>query len=269
VAWAVQEVDRSGARLVTIHICPPDSPLARVSGEPVPAVVEPYDAPLARAVSAARSRLGSDRVALRILNGDVAAGLIDASAGMEMLVIGAGASSRIARRVTRHSHGPVVVVPDLTRGTGGMFAGHVVVGVDGSAAGRTACEFAFGYADKHGVPLAAAYVSEQDDDDYFYDETTLSTHFTVEPAALELLATEVEPWSLKYPRIRLRRAVLHGAVADGLVRAAPGALLLVAGDKRRGPLSRTRTGDVPLALIRRVACPTAIVPVDPWVGETR
>jgi nucleotide-binding universal stress UspA family protein len=269
LAWAAHEVDRSGAGLVVVHVCPPDSPLARFAGEPTPALVELCDPPLARAVGAARNRLGGDRVVLRIVNGEMAAGLIDASTGMDMLVIGAGTSGRIARRVARHSHGPIVVVRDVTRVADGPFAGHVVVGVDGSAAGRAACEFAFGYADEHGVPLAAAYVSDQDDDDYFYDETTLSTHFTVEPAALELLASEVEPWSLKYPRVRVRQAVLHGAVSDGLVGAAAGAHLLVVGDKRRGPVSRTRSGDVPFALIRRAGCPTAIVPVNSCVGETR
>jgi nucleotide-binding universal stress UspA family protein len=203
------------------------------------------------------------------VNGVVVTRLIEASAEMDMLVIGPGSSGRIARRVTRRSRGPVVVVRDVTRAPGGPFAGHVVVGVDGSAAARAACEFAFEYADEHGVPLAAAHVSELDDDDYFYDESTLSTHFTVEPAALELLATEVEPWSLKFPRVGLRRAVLHGAVTDGLVEAAAGALLLVVGDKRRGAVSRTSTGDVPRALIHRAGCPTAIVPVSQWVGETR
>jgi nucleotide-binding universal stress UspA family protein len=85
---------------------------------------------------------------------------------------------------------------------------------------------------------------------------------------LELLAAGVQPWSLRYPRVRLRRAVLHGTVADGLVRAAAGAFLLVVGDKRRGPVARARAGDVPLAVIRRAHCPTTLVPVFRWTGES-
>jgi nucleotide-binding universal stress UspA family protein len=193
---------------------------------------------------------------------DVAAALIEASAGADMLVIGAGASGRILPRVARGSFGPVVAVRRGPADAGGPFAGHVVVGVDGSAAGRAACAFAFRYADEHGFPLAAVHVSGYGEDDYFYDETTLSTHFTVEPAALELLAAEVEPFSLKHPRVHLRRAVLYGTVTEGLVRAAAGAVLLVVGDKRRGSVSRARTGDVPLAVMRRAGCPTAVVPVD-------
>ena len=267
LTWAAEEADSPGGRVVIVHVCPPDSPLARISRDPALALVELCDPPLARAVGTVRGRLGSDRVELRIRAGDPAAALIEASAGVDMLVVGAGASGRIASRVARRSYGPVVIVRGAAPAPGGLFTGHVVVGVDDSGAGRAACEFAFGYADERGQPLAAVHVSGRSDDDYFYDETTLSTHFTVEPAALELLAAAVEPWSMKYPRVRLRRAVLHGAVTDRLVRAAAGALLLVVGDKRRGPMSRSRTGDVPRAVLRRASCSTAVVPMDGRSGD--
>jgi nucleotide-binding universal stress UspA family protein len=268
LAWAVDEVAGSGRHLVVVHVCSPDSPLAGVAGTPNAATVELHEQALARAVSAVRTRLGGNRVELQIRVGHAAAELIDASAGMDMLAIGAGASGRIVRRVLRGSFGPVVVVRGGSPGPDGPFAGHVVVGIDGSAAGQAACEFAFKYADEHGFPLAAVHVSGNGEDDYFYDETTLSTHFTVEPAALELLAAAAGPSSRKHPRVQLRRAVLHGTVTDGLVRAAAGAFLLVVGDKRRGSLSRARTGDVPYAVIRRASCPTAVVPVDRRVEES-
>src|SRR5690349_73019 len=110
LAWAADEVATSGRRLTVVHGCPPESPLARIAGHPDAAMVELCDPPFARAVGAVRSRLGGDRIELRIRAGDVASALIDASAGMDMLVIGAGASSRIVRRVARGSLGPVVVV---------------------------------------------------------------------------------------------------------------------------------------------------------------
>jgi nucleotide-binding universal stress UspA family protein len=267
LAWAAEEADRAGARLVIVHACRPGSPLDRLAGEPTSALVELCDPPLARAAGAVRTRLGGQRVALTIRTGDAATALIDASAGVEVLVIGAGTSGRTTRRVLRHAHCPVVVVHPVSQGRDATFAGHVVVGVDGSAAGRAALEFAFAYANEHRLPVAAAHVSAHGDDDYFYDDTTMSMHFAVEPAALELLAAEVEPWSLKYPHVSIRRAVLCGAVIDGLVRAGAGAHLLVVGDKRRGMVSRARTGDVPLAVAQRAACPTAIVPLDRLEGE--
>ena len=78
--------------------------------------------------------------------------------------------------------------------THGAFAGHVVVGVDGTPASRAALEFAFEEATLHRRPLVAVFVTDRRTDDFWYDETILSTHFAAEPAALELLATEVEPW---------------------------------------------------------------------------
>jgi nucleotide-binding universal stress UspA family protein len=260
LVWAAEEADRAAARLVIVHVCPPESPLARLSGAPWMPSTGLCEPALAGAVGAARARLGGPRVALQIRTGGPAAALVDASVGVDVLVVGAGRTGRTARRVIRGARCPVVVVRREAPAPGAPFAGHVVVGVDGSAAARAACEFAFDYADEHGVPLAAAHVSAHSDDDYFYDESTLSTHFTTEPAVLELLAAEVEPWSLKYPQVIVRRAVLCGTVVDGLVRAAAGARLLVIGDKRRGAVSRARTGDVPFAVVRRADCPTALVP---------
>jgi nucleotide-binding universal stress UspA family protein len=267
LAWAAEEADRERARLAIVHVCPPDSALSRLSGEPAAALVELSDPALARAVGAIRTRLGGHRVALKVRTGDPATALIDASAGVDLLAVGWGTSGRTTRRVLRGAHCPVVVVRPVEPRPGAPFAGHVVVGLDGSAASNAALEFAFTYAGEHRLPVAATHVSAHGDDDYFFDDTTLSTHFAVEPAALELLGAEVEPWSRKYPHVNIRRAVLCGAVVAGLIRAAAGARLLVIGDKRRGMVSRARTGDVPLSVARLAGCPTAVVPLDRREGE--
>jgi len=266
LAWAAEEADRTGVRLVLLHFCVPGSPLARRTGEPTPAEVELIDPPLARALANVRARLGGQRVALRVRAGDPAECLIEASAGAGLLVIGAGEGGRTMRRVLRHAHCPVVVVRPGAQGRGAPLAGHVVAGVDGSTAGHAALEFAFGYAGHHHLPLAAVHVSPATLDDYFYDDVTLSTHFAAEPAALELLATEVEPWTFKYPAVPIRRAVLCGSAADGLIRSGAGARLLVVGDKRRGVIGRARTGDVPLTVATDAPCPTAVVPLDQSEG---
>ena len=266
LAWAAEEADRTGVRLVLLHVCVPGSPLER-HGDLTPAEVELTDPPLARALANTRARLGGQRAALQIRGGDPTACLVDASAGAGLLVIGAGEGGRTMRRVLRHAHCPVIVVRPATPGPGAPLAGHVVAGVDGSTAGHAALEFAFGYAAGHHLPLAAVHVSAESRDDYFYDDTTLSTHFTTEPAALELLAAEVEPWTLKYPAVPIRRAVLCGSAADGLIRAGAGARLLVVGDKRRGFIGRARTGDVPLTVAADAPCPTAVVPLDQSEGQ--
>ncbi|MEU4428357.1 universal stress protein [Actinoplanes sp. NPDC024001] len=268
LAWAAEEAERTGARLVLLHVCVPGSPLDQATGEPTPAEVELIDPPLARAYAQTQTRLGGQRAALRIRSGEPSARLADASTGVRLLVIGAGESGRTVRRVLRHAHCPVVVVrPDALSVGSPLLAGHVVIGVDGTDAGRAAMEFAFTYAAKHHLPLAAVHVSEATRDDYFYDDTTLSTHFTVEPADLELLAAETEPWASKCPAVPVRRVVLHGSVVDALIRAGAGARLLVVGDKRRGVIGRARTGDVPLTVATEAPCPVAVVPLDQREGE--
>jgi nucleotide-binding universal stress UspA family protein len=268
LAWAAEQAERTDARLVLLHVCAPGSPLERADGEPTPAEVELVDPPLARAYAKTRARLGGQRVTLRVPSGDPATLLAEASAGVRLLVIGAGEGGRTVRRVLRHAHCPVVVVrPDTGPAASAPLGGHVVVGVDGTPASRTAMEFAFTFAADHGLPLAAAHVSEVSRDDYFYDDVTLSTHFTIEPADLELLADETEAWRLKCPATPVRRAVLHGSVVEALLRAGIGARLLVVGDKRRGVIGRARTGDVPLAVATGAPCPVAVVPVDQHEGD--
>ncbi|HET6484439.1 MAG TPA: universal stress protein [Actinoplanes sp.] len=263
LAWATEQAERSGARLTIVHVCVPGSPLTGATH----ARLELLDPPLARVYAKAQTCLGGHRVALEIRSGDPAAELVHASAGAHLLVIGAGEGGRTVRRIIRHTHSPVVVVRPTRLPAHAPFAGHVVVGVDGSPAGRAAVEFAFAYAAEHQLPLAAAHASTAEQDDYFYDDVTLSTHFAVEPAALELLAAETEPWSLKYPDVPVRRAVLHGPVDEALIQAAAGARLVVVGDKRRGVIGRARTGDVPLTVATEAACPVAVVPEDHDEGD--
>jgi nucleotide-binding universal stress UspA family protein len=266
LGWATEEAEQTGADLVIVHACPSGTPLDVPLGTPTPARVALIDPPLAQKAAAVCARLGGHRVTLKIRGHDVSLALVDASWTADLLVVGTGSTGLTIRRTLRHAHCPVVVVRPIRQGRGAPFAGHVVVGVDGSDAGRAALEFAFGYAAEHHLPVAAAHVSAHSDDDYFYDDVTLSTHFAIEPAALRLLGSEIEPWVLKYPRVRVRRAVLSGTVADGLLRAGRGAHLLVVGHKRRGVVGRARTGDVPLAVAGQAGCPVAVVPLEALEG---
>jgi len=247
LAWAIEESERTRTRLVLLHVCVPGSPLDRWTGDPTAAEVELIDPNLARALSRARDRLGGRRAVLKIRSGQPAGRLAEASAGVGLLVIGAGEGGRTVRRVVRHAHCPVVVIRPGPVPRGAQFAAHVVVGVDGSAAGQTALEFAFAYAAEHHLPLATVHVASA--------------------AAPEPLVAEVEPWARKYPDVPVHMAVVGGSVADALIRAAEGARLLVVGDKRRGVIGRARTGDVPLTVATDASCPVAVVPADQREAE--
>jgi nucleotide-binding universal stress UspA family protein len=243
LGWAGDEAQQTGARLVLLHACPPASPLARQPGRPSATKVEQVDPPLARAVSTAQTRLGRGRVSFRILEGDPGAALPTAAAHAGLLVIGSGSGGSTVRRVIRHANCPVLVARPVSHELGAAFPGHVVVGVTAGSAGHEAIGFAFGYAEQRRLPLCAVRVQDGD-----------------LVAAIDLLQSQIEPWKLRYPQVQVLGIVVHGGIADGLTWAGAGARLLVVGNRHRGPLGRARTGDVPLTVARRAACPVAVVP---------
>jgi nucleotide-binding universal stress UspA family protein len=234
LAWALDEAAATEGRLAICHVCPADSPLVTGSGAVPVGLLELVDPPLARAVAAARSRLGGDRVTLSVHSGRVDRVLVDASTHADLMVIAAG--GRTTHRVATHAHCPVVVVrpgapprptafPEANHARHAPFAGHVVVGVDGSAPSLAALEFGFAYAAAHRRPLAAV-------------------HITAEPGAPAALAAEVAPWIDEYPLVAVEQAVYAGRPLPGLMRAAAGAALLVVGDRGRGPIGRAVLGSV-------------------------
>lgn len=255
LAWASEQALRTASRLVLLHACPPTSPLARQPGTPPMAQVELVDPPLARAVRAARAALGSKNVSLRILEGDPGSAVVEASAGAGMLVIGTGGGGSTVRRLIRRAHCPVIVARPGNDDHNASFAGQVMVGVDADAAGRAAVEFAFAYADQHRLPVTAVRVVDA-------DRSAAVSHPGDLAAALSMLRAEMEPWKQKYPQLRVRSTVLHGAVGSSLIWAGAGTHLLVIGNRHRGPLGRSHTGDVPLTVARRAHCPVAVVPAD-------
>ncbi|GAA2673075.1 universal stress protein [Actinoplanes palleronii] len=261
LSWSVEEAERTGSRLVLVHVCEPGSPLDRGDTEPAPAEVELVDPGLARALISVRARLGGQRAVLKVYSGDPATRLVDASTGAGLLVIGAGGGDRTVRQIVRHALCPVVIVRPGAAGTTER-TDRVVVGVDRSVAGRMALEFAAGFADQHRLPLTAVHVVEPGREGRSPER--------IGPAdGPEFLAGVLQPWTAKYPGLTITPVVLPGPVADALIQAGHGAPLLVVGDKRRGAVGRIRTGDVPLTVTMDAPCPVAVVPIDqreevPW-----
>jgi nucleotide-binding universal stress UspA family protein len=268
LAWAVADAAVTGARLLVTHVPLPDSPLRKHGHRVRLAELELADPPLARAISAARDRLGGHRVELAIAHGHVGEALVLAADDADLMVLGAPQRAGWFNRgstthyVITHAHTPVVVVRSVTDPTRGPLAGHVVVGVDGSAAARAALEFGFEYAATHRRPLAAVHVSADDREDIWLDETTLETHLVDVSGGLVMLADEVEPWHFKYPAVPVRRALYGGQPVPGLPRAATGAHLLVVGNRGRGVVARTVLGSVSHGCVDQAPCPVAIARTD-------
>ncbi|HTF10238.1 MAG TPA: universal stress protein, partial [Asanoa sp.] len=95
--------------------------------------------------------------------------------------------------------------------------------------------------------------------DYWFDEEMRTTHCAAPPAAVELLAREIESWELKYPDVAVKRAVFGGSPPAGLIRASRGAALLVVGRSRR-TVASARLGSVAGRAIESADAPVATVP---------
>jgi len=259
--WAIGEARLLDAPLTICHV----HAVAGLAGTR-PVSVNFGEETLRRARADAAHSLGAERVVAALRYGEPARALARLSDGARMLVIGTHGSfahgarlyAPLSARIINRAHCPAVAIP-LMAGHVGPFSGHVVVGVDGSAPARKALAFGFGYAAKHGLPLAAVHVTDEPAGDYWTDDELLETHFAEEPHAEVLLATEAGPWEASYPDVHVKRAVYAGNVVPGLLRAASGARLLVVGDRGRGLAASTVLGSVAQHMVGSVTCPVAVV----------
>jgi nucleotide-binding universal stress UspA family protein len=256
--WATSEAALSGAGLTICHVSSSSGLTGHLS-----ASAHAQDEILDHAVATASHHLDRSRISAVAAQGDTARALIQLSRRARGLVVGThgyvGLAARvcppIAARVIAGAGCPVVVQTMLA-GVSGPFAGHVVVGVDGSAPARRALEFGFAHAAARGLPLAAVHVTDESAPDYWTDDTTLETCFVNEA----FVAAAAEPFEARYPDVPVKRAVFSNRVATGLIRAASGAALLVLGDRGRGRAVRTILGSMTDELVGAAICPTAVIP---------
>lgn len=256
LAWALEEATSTESHLEICHVCPADSPLAARTGTVPVGVLELADPPLARAVGAAKARLGGNRVTLSLHDGRVANALLRVGNRVDLLVLGAG--GRTTHQVATEAQCPIVVVRTETNGHRGPFPGHVVVGVDSSRPSRTALELAFAYAAAHRRPLAAVHAIPLDTGDILLDEQIPRPAFGAATSAVAMLAAEVEPWTHEYPTVTVNRAVLADRPLPGLLRAAAGARLVVVGHRGHGPLTHPVLGSVARGVIDHATGPAVV-----------
>ncbi|MEV4536634.1 universal stress protein [Asanoa sp. NPDC049518] len=147
--------------------------------------------------------------------------------------------SQVAARAT----GPVVIVRAIASG---RVDAPVVVGVDGSAGGIPALEFAFEEAAQRALPLLAVHVTDERERPAWLAES--------------LLDTAVAPWAAKYPRVDVRRQVRPASVAEqAMVDVSGHASLVVVGSRGRGGVAGLLLGSVSQALVHQARCPVAVV----------
>ena len=163
-----------------------------------------------------------------------------------------------AVHLAAHGSCPVLVVREQPHADG-----PIVLGVDGSAAGQKAVEFAFAEAALRDAPLVALHTwttwnapmpAPQDP----------SMPYANPPGALaegeeRLLSEALAGHRERYPGVPVEHKVVHGGTRESLIEASRSAQLMVVGARGRGGFAGLLLGSVSQALLHHAHCPVAVV----------
>ncbi|MEV6615469.1 universal stress protein [Streptomyces sp. NPDC051051] len=271
---AVEEAARearargAGLRIVhafvwpAMHVPTGPSPL----GPPEGGIRTMVDRLTAEAVERARATAPDVGVRHAVVTGEPLTVLEAQSREAELVVVGSRGTGGFvgllvgstAVHLAAHGRCPVLVVREPARADG-----PVVVGVDGSAAGRRAVDFAFAEAELRKVPLVALHAwttwnaplpAPQD----------ASEPYANPPGALageeeRLLSEALAGFRERYPGVVVDHKVVHGGVREALIEASRSAQLVVVAARGRGGFTGLLLGSVSQALLHHAHCPVAIV----------
>ncbi|MFC4054054.1 universal stress protein [Actinomadura syzygii] len=195
-----------------------------------------------------------------LARGPAAAELIDVGRSADLIVLGprglggfAGlVLGSVSAQVAAHAACPVVIVRgDLDAGPG-----RVVVGVDGSAASRSALELAFAEADARGHSVHAVTAWESVP---VKDLPPLADEDGMRAAAEARQARLMIPMRERHPGVDVRAEVVSGSPREVLLAAAADARLLVVGSRGLGGFRGLLLGSVSQALVEHASCPVVVV----------
>ena len=252
VSWAARAARERGVALTVCHTWAP--------GQAGPALEPEHEDP---AEASARWTLStavrnSDPEGVRHILAERPAAevLCEQSAGAEMVIVGSRGLSglsglmlgSVSLRVATFAVSPVVVVRGRWRPTAGYMPGHVVVGIDGSAASADALAFAGTEAALRRVPLTAVCALAD-----AAGELGVGQHIGEE---FEHIVTA---WEKDHPEVEVHRHVTGCSARTALLDAAQDAQLLVVGRHGRGGLPHMMIGTVTETLLSHTPCPVAVV----------
>jgi nucleotide-binding universal stress UspA family protein len=235
IRWAAAEAASLQGSLQLIHTVPPGSSAPRAADIVADAVALVREVEPAVAVDA------------RVESGSPSTILVKASEDAELVVIGSrGLDLMLGALVgstgldlAANAHCPVVVVrPNF----GSPPGRRVVIGYDGSPAGRTALDFGLGYAGRHDLAVRVVAAQPVGTDLHRITETELrdAVHARGGHAA-ELVQ-------------------IVGHPAEQLLRLSANASLIVLGARGRGGFAGMLIGSVSQTVLHHADCPVAIIP---------
>lgn len=192
--------------------------------------------------------------------------LVNASTNAAEVVLGTRGMSAVrgavlgsvTTEVSATAHSPVIVVRGAS--IDGESTGPVVIGVDGRPDSVSALDFAFADAERRGVPLVAVLAWQLDRQDFASgipmpggDMRATQTHH--HRRLEEALAGPTS----RHPDVQVTAEVTCAPTAGALAKRSSGASLLVVGTRGHHEITGLLLGSVSQAMMRRAACPVAIV----------
>lgn len=162
-------------------------------------------------------------------------------------------------QLAAHAHCPVLV----TRGRAEP-DGPVVLGVDGSAAGERAVDFAFAEAALRRTGLLAVHAwTPWNTQAPLPDDPAAA--YRARPGELaaqeeRLLAETISGRSEKYPDVEVEQRSVRGETRKELIDASAEAQLLVVGTRGRGGFTGLMLGSVSQAVLHHAHCSVVVVP---------
>jgi nucleotide-binding universal stress UspA family protein len=199
--------------------------------------------------------------------------LLDELRDARMLVLGRRGIGRFASLILGsttmativRATGPVVVIPpDHGHPNGRAHAAHgrVVVGIDGSAYGKSAIRFAFEEASQRGASLEVLHAWELPSP-FGYDFASFGGRDAWQSEHERAAAEIVAGWRELYPDVDVTITLEEDHAAASLTRHAETADLLVVGGRGgpAGALVANLVGSTARAVVHHAPCPVAVVPL--------
>ncbi|MFI7067341.1 universal stress protein [Kribbella sp. NPDC050124] len=133
----------------------------------------------------------------------------------------------------------------------------IVCGIDGSAAGLRAVEWAFEEAHRRGCRLRAVTVWSWNGPDY---GTTINSPDEVRKRAVKTQNEVLEKVVGERRELEVERLILEGRPSDQICWAALDAELIVLGSHGHGAFHDALVGSTSQHVIRHTSCPVVVVP---------